>query len=392
LKIALVLERFDIQRGGAERSTYEMACCLHDLGHAVSILAGKINRRQADAVPFDLVEIPHNGFSRAARWHSFCHGLEQYLQNSDFDIVHSIVPVMCADVYQPRGGSLVHSQRRHALSFGNPLLSKWKLLTAGLNRGRAARIASERRLCLAANGPLLAALSDYVAEQFRALYGMNESRIRLVRNGVRPQRLLTDSARSEGDLLRRKYDDLDNRTLFLYVSQNFRLKGLEWLLNAAKQTRGLYRILVASAENPDPYRARVKDMGLDENVIFLGQVADIAPYYHACDAVVLPTFNDACSRGIMEGLATGNPCITTRFDGSSEFLEGGRYGIVLDECNHIAALTEALEIMMNTTRRLVFKEAIIEDGICDKVSMARHVRELVTLFERIASQKNSAHG
>ena len=146
MKIALILERFDIERGGLERSTYEMACELTRQGMDVTIVAGRINRPPNES-PLKFHEVPVKAKTRASWWRNFERAIRQYLQSSDFDISHSMTPIVWADIYQPRGGSILYSSIRHAEVLGDGLAAKLKRLAANFNFGRAARIDSEMILC-----------------------------------------------------------------------------------------------------------------------------------------------------------------------------------------------------------------------------------------------------
>ena len=57
--------------------------------------------------------------------------------------------------------------------------------------------------------------------------------------------------------------------------------------------------------------------------------------------LVHPTYYDACSLTTMEGMASGLPVITTRWNGASAFVSSDE-GYVIDEPENIAALSEAI--------------------------------------------------
>ncbi len=399
MKIALVLEKFTISRGGAERSTYELACALAELGADVTLLAGKINTGDLDDLPFRTRQLDVKGTTRTQRWHSLERALTVHISQNKYDVVHSMAPLSAADVYQPRGGSILHSGSRHIRSYNNFALAAVKRATAWMNMGRRARINSERAICRGLDGPLLAALSEYVAQQFRTDYGLPDERIRVIRNGVNTNRLRSEQAVSEGTELRSLYDPKGELTLFLFAAENPRLKGLEWLIRSAQQAAKQvaqqtaqqadqqltdplrdFRIMVIGGGTFKSYRSLARQLRLEQRILFMGSTSHMPGLLQMCDAVVLPTYNDACSRMVLEALAVGKPAVTTACNGAAEFLREGDYGFVIDRCDDVPALTDALLHLCDHNRQQQMCRQIEADRLYEKVSMKRHARELLALY------------
>ncbi len=391
MKVALVLEKFTISRGGAERSTYELACALTELGAEVTLLAGKINTGGLDDLPFRTRQLDIKGMTRTQRWHSLERALTVHVSQNKYDAVHSMAPLFAADVYQPRGGSILHSGSRHIRSYNNLVLAVVKRVTAWMNMGRRARINSERAICQRHDGPLLTALSEYVARQFRTDYNLPDERIRVIRNGVNTNRLRSEQAVSEGTKFRSRYDRKGELALFLFAAENPRLKGLEWLIRSAQQvaqqtSQSLatplcdFRIMVIGGGDFKSYKSLARQLRLDQRILFMGSTDHMPGLLQMCDAVVLPTYNDACSRMVLEALAVGKPAITTAFNGAAEFLREGDYGFVIDRCDDVSALAEALLHLCDRNRQQQMCRAIEADRLYEKVSMKRHARELLALY------------
>ena len=119
---------------------------------------------------------------------AFDTALRRHLAQTRYDVIHSVLPFEFADLYQPRGGTYAEAAIRNAASYSNPLIRAWKRATAGLNSRRKELLRAERRLCHGSDGPLVAALSCYVADQFQRHYGTPPGRIVLTLNGVNADR------------------------------------------------------------------------------------------------------------------------------------------------------------------------------------------------------------
>lgn len=389
MRIALVLERFDVGRGGAERSAYELGCALMGQGHEVTVLAGQVSMAGLESSPFAVMHLPVRAGSGASWWRRFQSALDEQLGKGGFDVVHSLTPTVRADVYQPRGGAAAFGAARHAWSYGS-WRRLWKQKTAGLNGARRARVAAERHLCEAADGPMVAAVSSYVAAQYESLYGLGPARVRVIRNGVDVKVIRNQAAMEQGRTLRGMMQRHGACTTFLFAAENLRLKGLGALLLAVRavvdrQEQGqgegpLFRVLVVSGEDFGPYYRRARQLGVEAYVAFMGSTQSMAALLHGADAVVLPTYNDACSRVVLEALAAGRPAITTRYNGAAEFLGEGRYGVVIEEPDDTEALAEALLGLCQGRTRQAMSAAMEADKVYEQVSMDRHARELVGLY------------
>ena len=96
---------------------------------------------------------------------------------------------------------------------------------------------AERKLCEMRDGPLIVAISNYVARQFSRHYGVEAGRITVIPNGVETP----DSGdREQIDRLRTQIftqlgiGQANEAVLFLFAANNFWLKGLDCLMEAMK--------------------------------------------------------------------------------------------------------------------------------------------------------------
>ncbi len=383
-KIAIIIERTDINLGGAERSVNELSNALSGLGHEVHILAAK---GQADS---DNVHFLCRGESgNRVNFNVFGDALKIHLSRSNYDIVHSVLPFDFADVYQPRGGTYAESIQRNAASYRNKLLESWKKLTAFTNLRRRLLLQAERKLCSAAKGPVIVALSQYVADQFKRHYKTEQHRIVVIPNGVNIERQIDTKQAQEirtQILAGLGVEESDKPILFLFAATNFRLKGLSCLLEAMKVLAARHKdfsgfLVVVGGGEINKYQQ------LAEKTIFLGPVGDIQNIMSIIDVAVLPTFYDPASRFILEALAAGKPVITTRFNGATDLLTNKRHGIVIDSPDDITTLADAADYFTNADNIRKASQAIAGDNLRQTISIGRVAKELMSVYELILQQK-----
>ncbi len=390
-KVAIIVERAKIARGGAERSMSEVAQALSARGVQVDLLAAK-GEAEGENVQLLCRDIPGKRVSLSV----FGRVLQRYLSRTHYDIVHSVLPFDFADLYQPRGGTCAELIRRNVATYSHPAVRLYKRWTAFTNCRRAALLRAERRLCRGSKGPMIAALSQYVVRQLREHYGTDPQRIVLTLNGVRTDRQVDTAV---ADKLRAQIFSAlgvaqnDHPVLYLFVAQDFRRKGLGPLIHALRQAlaapteRPAY-LVVVGAERSNAYRRLAQRLGVAPRVLFLGPVAEMQNLLSLCDVGVLPTFCDAASRSILEALAAGKPVITTRFNGATDHFADSRHGLVIDSPEQIDDLAAALRYFCVTTHLERAAQAIRADRLADRISIQRVARELIDVYNDILEKKD----
>lgn len=392
-RIAIITERANIALGGAERSVFELAAALSGLGPDVEVLAatGQTDSRNVRILCRD------EG-NRRVGYGRFEQALKKHLSDNKYDIIHSVLPFAFADVYQPRGGTYVEAIVRHAASHSSTFVAICKRLTAFANLRRRALLRAERRLSRGADGPVIAALSQYVAEQFKRHYGAEPQRIVVIPNGVKTDRQVNkdqaDRLRSQ-ILAAARLKEADNPVLLLFVANNFRLKGLAPLIRALSaagrhDTERKCCLVVVGRDRTHPYRWLASRLGLaaaGQRIVFLGSVSHIQSALSIADVAVLPTFYDPASRFVLEALAAGKPVITTRFNGAADLFVDGRHGKLIDAPENVEALAEAIRFFSDTGNIENASKAIIEDNLKDNISVGRAAKELMVLYESILQKK-----
>ncbi len=388
MKVAIIIERANVELGGAERSVFDLSSALRSAGMEVEILAAKSNR-PAKHVTTVCDHIPGKRTPLA----EYEKSLKEYLSENTFDIIHSFLPFDFADIYQPRGGSYPEAIIRNSASYHKPAVRLLKNITSGLNKHRKQLALAERSVCENPDGPIIAALSDYVAQQFKDHYCLCEDRIMVIRNGV-----LTDKQVSQKDIdhLRSrimselKLKEADQPTFFLCAANNFRLKGVRCLLQAmqmaASNSEYTAYLIVAGSGKQDKYKRLAKKLNIDRKVLFIGPTRKIEVALAVCHVAVLPTFYDPSSRFILEALIADKPVITTKYNGATELFANNRHGKIIDVPENISALSGAINYYTNPENIVRSASAIIKDNLIEMISVSRVARELKILYNSILAE------
>jgi UDP-glucose:(heptosyl)LPS alpha-1,3-glucosyltransferase len=390
LKVAVIIERADTTLGGAERSVSELTAELRRQGVEAITLAAKGTPSENTIIlceDYPGKRIPLKVFEKA---------LQKHLREHTYDIVHSTLPLAVADVYQPRGGCYREAMLRNIASYPSSCQRTLKRWTHRLNLRRTQYLNAEKKLCTQSN-VTIAALSHYVKTHFQKHYRLSDSRIAVIPNGVNTEIKTKNDLISDAERLATLYHlfEIPNRpntVFFLFVANNPRLKGLGFLLKAFKalidqQNSSFPVLIVAGNKCFGPYEHLVKQFNLSQQVFSIHAEKGIWPLLSCCDAAVLPTWYDPCSRFILEALAMGKPVITTRFNGACERFIHQKHGIILERPDNIAELAAALETFCDRGKIELAGKAIVDDNMKQNVSIAGHVEKLIGLYEKIMAQK-----
>jgi UDP-glucose:(heptosyl)LPS alpha-1,3-glucosyltransferase len=396
-KVAIIIERASITLGGAERSVFEQAAALSALGFEVDILAAK-GQTNAKSIRILCQDSP----GKRVCYFTFAKALKKYLSENHYHLIHSVLPFDFADVYQPRGGTYVEAILRNAASYQNRLLQSYKQVTAFANFRRTALLRAERKLCMEPNGPVIVAISQYVAEQFKQHYGVADERILVIPNGIKINKRVNtaEAGKLRAQILAQLgLKEADNPVLFLFVANNFRLKGLTVLIKAmsvygemvrGKTGRQAFFVVAGGGKTNKYHRLahRLNPSMATRKIIFLGPIRHIQNALSIIDVAILPTFYDPCSRYILEALAANKPVITTRFNGASEQFINNRHGKVIEQSEDVSALAEAIGYFTDTDNIRKASEAIVADNLKEKISINRAAEQLISVYDSILQEKD----
>jgi glycosyltransferase involved in cell wall biosynthesis len=125
-------------------------------------------------------------------------------------------------------------------------------------------------------------------------------------------------------------------------------KGQRWLVEAfarvgtREQGRDLRLCLIGGGETEPQVKAQVRDLGIQDKVVFTGYRADAAELSAAFDVVVVPSTGfEGQGYVILEAMAHGTPVIASAVGGFGETVAEGVTGLLVPPRN-VAALAQAI--------------------------------------------------
>src|SRR6185503_16362756 len=111
---------------------------------------------------------------------------------------------------------------------------------------------------------------------------------------------------------------------------------------------GVDAVLCMVGDGPDreQLERRAHELGVVQHTLFLGYQEDVAPWYAALDALVLPSANEGTPVSAIEALATGRPVVATRVGGVPDVVREGEDGFLV-EVGDVEAMADRLALLAN---------------------------------------------
>jgi rhamnosyl/mannosyltransferase len=180
--------------------------------------------------------------------------------------------------------------------------------------------------------------------------------------------------------------------LLLAVGRFVYYKGFEYLIRAMKQINATL-LLVGDGPLRHSLEQEARALGVAERVVFPGALSDIAPYYHACDAFVLPSVTRSEAFGIvqLEAMACGKPVVNTSIASGVPFVSlDGVTGITVAPCDAEALGHAINRLLGDADMRAHYGNAARKrvDSEFSSATMLRRTRDLYDSVLRGAG----AHG
>jgi len=365
MRLLLTIPHFDAAEGGAEGFAVTVCRELAGRGHAVRVLAqtGRPGP-EVDLVLGGLADAPGHLADFPADLH-----LDWGLH----------VP---ADLHRLGGG--VHREYlRMMQETRSPLLRMARAVVDGL-RAKHRRTLREEDALFARPEAHFLANSEFVASQIRAASPVAEDHIHVLLNGVDTSRFSADRLTHLREAKRAELGLDATDVAFVLTAHNLRMKNLALL---ARVFSGL------QAECP---HAKLVVMGKREPpitapwLIYAGATREPEAVYAAMDALVHPTYFDACANVVIEAMASGLPVLSSDCNGSAELVREGESGQILPVVGRQAEIDATwadaiLALATNAARRTAWGKA--GRAIAEGQSIVAYADRLAPLLVRLAEKK-----
>lgn len=190
-------------------------------------------------------------------------------------------------------------------------------------------------------------LSQTMKRELVTRYGIRSERISPVYNGVDPE--ASAGFKMTADL-QKEFKLLTTDKTALVPARFHPIKGHEILFRAIAQNfqalSGYVFLLAGEGPIEELLKDRVKELGIQSSVRFIGFRRDIPALVAACDFTVLPSYNEGFPFVLLEAMAAAKPVIGTDVGAVCEMIEEGGNGFMV-KAGDAEGLGKALKNLVN---------------------------------------------
>lgn len=214
-------------------------------------------------------------------------------------------------------------------------------------------------------------LSKCVQQYFSDTYGRKTV---FISNGVeRPKTL-------PAKLIKEKYG-LDKNSYILFLARLVPEKGLQYLIEAFKQTETDKKLVIAGgSSDSDDFMKQIKNMSDgDSRIIFTGFVQGqiLGELYSNAYIYCLPSDLEGMPLSLLEAMSYGNCCLVSDIAECAEVVEDKA---LLFQKSNVASLQEKLEGLCQHPDRVEQYKKGAADFICNKYDWDKVVQETLEIY------------
>ena len=221
----------------------------------------------------------------------------------------------------------------------------------------------------------LIAVSAQVRRDLKSQLLLDPGKITVIPNGID----ISEVERLGKKPLKHKWFELGQPPVIVGAGRLTHQKGFDVLLRAfaiARARRPMRLIILGQGPEQDRLQAMATQLGIASDVQLRGHVSNPMPYLRRAALFVLPSRWEGLSNALLEALASGTPVVATRCTGSTDLLDEGRYGSLVnvgDASALAASIVEALD--KDQPREVQLQRA-------QDYELKRTLRSYVSLFQK----------
>lgn len=350
LRVGFLIDRWNPNRGGAERALVTFAAWLEARGCEVLAFGLQGPPEGIDA-PGTFVPVTTHGWTRGTRERHLARNLIAAARAMGCDLTVGVRHLEEVDLYWPHGGS--HRSTLRAL--GKRALGRHRAFL-DLERSAVADGGARRIVCV----------SELVRRELLDDYPTSASRLRLVPNGLDLERFRVEARGDARAALLAETGWSGAEPILTFVGRNAKLKGLPRLYDALRSVKAPWRLFVAGPKDASRWRRRAQKVFGDATRVHVVPEFDPLQLAAGSDLLVLPSKRDCCPLVVLEALATGTPVLVSDAVGAKEVLRNREDGEVFPVRARPAALARRIEERLDHLRNHATPHAEIAACVRDR--------------------------
>jgi glycosyltransferase involved in cell wall biosynthesis len=223
-------------------------------------------------------------------------------------------------------------------------------------------------------------------------YKIPEDKIRVIDNGIALKRFekLVETNKMKNQL---GFDE--NIRIIGTIGSLVIEKGHIYLLEAARQildvVKDLKFLIIGDGPLRKPLEEKSEELGINKDVIFMGQRKDIPELLMAMDVFVLPSIKEGLPIALLEAMASKRPVIATRIGAIPNVIENKDIGVLV-EPKDISGLQDAIMNLLNDPGRMNLLARKGFDRVCRDFCSDEMAKNYLKLYMEITKRVPPSDG
>ncbi|HEY2073439.1 MAG TPA: glycosyltransferase family 4 protein [Gaiellaceae bacterium] len=387
IKVLRVIARLNV--GGPALHVAYLAAGLAERGYDTTLVAGTLGRGEesmafvadAEGVTIEVIDELHRNITPFRDIRAILR-LADLIRREQPDIIHThtakagaVGRVAALLAGRARPPIVVHTFHGHVLRgyFNRVVTSGFRILERLL-----ARVTTK-----------LIAVSPEVRDDLVSLGVAPASKFEVIRLGIDLEQRVghDDDARKE---TRRQLGLDDGPFLVGWVGRMTAVKRTDLVVRVLRHLvdRGVdaQLLLVGDGPDRDGLERYAHDLGVIRRCLFLGYQQDVAQYYEAIDALLLPSVNEGTPVSVMEALAAKRPVVATRVGGTPDVIRDGVDGFLVDSDDPDDLAARLAELAGDPSRRARMGAAG-RDRVLERYAVDRLVDDVDRLYRELLASR-----
>ena len=163
------------------------------------------------------------------------------------------------------------------------------------------------------------------------------------------------------------------------------VKGTDIFIEAAKivlEKHPDVQLELAGTGELGQYQSQIEQLGITQNVRFLGSLSDIPAFLSTLDIAVLASRSEGLPNAIMEYMAAGRPCVVTDVGGCGELIRHEQNGLLVPSEDPSALAEGIMELLDHPERAEQFAIAARND-ITEKYEASVLANRWCEIYENV---------
>lgn len=145
-------------------------------------------------------------------------------------------------------------------------------------------------------------------------------------------------------------------------------------------------LLVGDGPDRDHLERYAHELGVIKRCLFLGYQEDVARFYDAIDALVLPSVNEGTPVSVIEALAAERPAVATRVGGTPDIIRDGIDGFLVDPAESDELAERLAELARDPSRRAEMGAAG-RARVLERYAVSRLIEDIDRLYRELLANR-----